>query len=311
MSNRKDREEEFDYLSIELLPGERVAYRAKRGFRAMPFSSWLIITNKRLLMAHKRGPVLSYNSLFYDNISQVAVHKGLLGSRLVISLKSNDKRGIRFARHIQALSAFNILSNQVSMKGDIAMLYNSMGKERNVGMISQIAEEIEGNSMVFAEMIKKTESNALYKSLMRQSAHEASVEHAKIYTSTTPSSTLSESNKSEEGSKYLTESKTLEESKYISVEKLGRIFAGTPGMANGLMHKHLFADIPKRIEIEHKVADAWVVRSESISSIPENESRRSESALPYMEKKGKIDPDRDLLIFKKRNIESRLSKNYK
>ncbi len=310
MSDRKDREEEFDYPNIELLPGERVAYRVKRGFRAMPFSSWLIITNKRLLMAHKRGLVLSYNSLFYDTISQVAVHKGLLGSKLVISLKSNDKKDIHFARHIQALSAFNILSNQVSMKGDIAMLYESIGKEQNAGRISQIVEEIEGNSMVFAEMVKKTESNALYKSLMRQSAHEASAEPIKIHASTTPSST-SESNKSEGGSKYLTESKPLEESKYISVEKLGRIFAGTTGVANGLMHKHLFADIPERIEIEHKVADAWVVRSESISSIPENESRRSESAFPYVERKGKIDPDRDLLIFKKRNIESKLSKNYK
>jgi len=298
-------------LDIALLPGEHVVYKTRRRFAGMPIASWVVATNKRFLLANKLGLFSTYKSLFYNSISQVSVHKGVFGSKLVIVLSNaKAKSSIRFVKRVQALSIFGVLSNQVSMKGELSTLYESISNHNNDAMhedmaskrMNEVVEEIEANSMVFAAMVKHTEQNALdrklnFNNFMRRCDTDNGVsKNNTVVSSVTGKAAQNAASKASD-------------SKYTSIESLSSAgFASKSAIPKSVIAPNLngFVQIPARIE--HKIDRVWNLYEKTISANATVESRdhTEGSSIPYVARQGKLDPDKDMLIFKKRDIKSRL-----
>ncbi|MEM0149998.1 MAG: PH domain-containing protein [Candidatus Micrarchaeaceae archaeon] len=302
-------------LDIVLLPGEHVVYKTRRGFARLPFSVWAVATNKRFLLAKKLGFVASYKSIFYNSISQVSVRKGALGSKLVIALSNvREKSEIRFAKKLQALSIFSVLSNQISMKGDISMLYQGIGDRKSrdsnynstsesagPGRISEVVEEIEANSVMFAEMMKRMEGNAAekrpnFKSFIRRVEGESGA-----YTKG--------AEKGEKGAAAQRPSASSIEHAAIPVRGIDSI--GIPGMNSSstiaLPYTSAILQTPASAQIEHKVNNTWSILGGTINALPKVENASvNEGVMPYTERSGRLNPDKDMIIFKRRSIRNRL-----
>ncbi|MCL4374097.1 MAG: PH domain-containing protein [Candidatus Marsarchaeota archaeon] len=308
-------------LEILLLPGEHVLYKARRGLPALPLANWVIITNKRILLVHRRGFLTGYKSILYNGITQVSVHKGAIGSKVVISLEGKRLKSImNFAMNRQALAVFSILSNQVSMKSELNMIYNSISQgsagappailDKNANSFSQVVEELEANSMIYAAMINRTERNnqsskAGFARMMRRDQPMAIAKHSMAV--------------GVDADERSAESVVKQASGYVSMSSLGSV-NGDPG--NVRENAHLFtkqlaisaqlSTIQVPISIERKVGQ-FGARNSYINAIATSEERAESkesneaygNVIPYAER-ARLNPERDMLIFKNRRLKAKL-----
>ncbi|MGC8670090.1 MAG: PH domain-containing protein [Candidatus Micrarchaeia archaeon] len=289
-----------DSFELLLLPGERVVYKTRRGFGKLPLASWLIATNKRFLMANKLGFITNYKSIFYNSISQVTVHNSILGSKLHIAVNGvKANANIRFVRKLQALSIFSILSNQVSIKNELPNIYGNNTefssipqKNATYGKMTEVVEQIEANSVVFAEMLKRVELNetnqklALKKFIRKGKANE----EGQLNNYEIP-----------------IEEKSRQNKLYIDSTAINRyINTQMQHIKNRLNNVHNL-----HISNLSKLTEFTRPRESTTELLNAQNAPRYNQEIPKRgSKTSSLNPDKDLIIFLKRSIEGRILKDY-
>ncbi|MGC8687749.1 MAG: PH domain-containing protein [Candidatus Micrarchaeia archaeon] len=284
---------DYEHLDLVLLPGEHVIYKAKRGIAKLNLASWLITTNKRLIVANKRLFASTYNSIFYSNISMVSMRKGILGSKIILALSDGKSKlsSVRFVKKLQALSLFSILSNQVSTKTDMQLYQtnlNDLQQRKSMASESFVVESIDAGNAMFAEMLKRVELNAeskkspVLKNIMRKEGMDAEEKavHARINSNNSIPASQDANFKGLKTFSHVVEAPTHE-----VFLKGSNVFVYNTNINESNLVRH----------------DNSIITHASVSK-PE----AHEDTVPFAVK-GKLDPDHDMIIFKHRRVGKQLS----
>jgi hypothetical protein len=282
---------EYEHLDLALLPGEHVIYKSRRGIAKLNLASWLITTNKRLIVAKKRFFASTYNSIFYSSISMVSMKKGITGSKVVLALNDGKSKlsSIRFVKKLQALSLFSILSNQVSTRTDMQLYTNviqNIQQHKNTEGYSSIVERVEAGNAMFAEMLKCVELNSekrkapVLLSIMRKGDNDTDSMHNEV--------NKLEKNPKVEESPQFNGFKTFHH--VVEVPSHGVFLKGSNVFAYGTSINSTNLERSAN-HIAAKVS--WVKHEEPGIVVP-------------FVKSAKLDPDHDMLIFRKRKVAEKL-----
>jgi hypothetical protein len=278
------------YVLSNLMPGEEIVCKAIAG--RLSFSRRLpgltvVATNKRFFILNPLSIFSKCRTFSYENIDMVDVRRGLVGAKLIIKGVSKKDSEVFFFKRGSVLSMFGIVSNQI----------NSVKDPNYNDKIN--AQRIEPKQVVLS--VSKNAGGTATEGSMRHLHRLARVEGVHTKVEHTPMSVMPKPTIEQPAA-------VKEHAHYLSTLK------GHLSVTHRL-HKHLQSGArfqPDKLEINYFAAGKALLQKPDSNTTEQTVIIPTQSLQQMFQQKElvkrKLDPDKDLKIFKIRKLRGRMGK---
>ncbi|MFI5412917.1 MAG: PH domain-containing protein [Candidatus Micrarchaeales archaeon] len=303
-------------IILNLLPDEKILYKTRAGrlsfLKFLPGPT-IIATDKRLFIFNPLNIFANYSSFFYDKISAVDIKRGLLSSKFIIRVAGSDqtKGVVTFYKAGLAVAMFSIVSNQIAAskdphhhsKADAEVLdsrYNVLTKAvathvPEAGSVFSLSRFARGEPAIKPGLVDKIKERQkielhLVKAQMQRQNDDRSREDVEIVEPILSSAPITPK---------------LSPAQTVRTKATDSVIAVTQKL-----HKHFTSPKrlhPEKIQINYFAAgEAFKQESRRIDISDESVVIQGDNSVQVQKQKGgrkpKMNPDRDLKIFRVRQM---------